>query len=46
MLNFAESKKLIGGDDLETKSMTFKAKEFQCLILTIRHIIALIDAFN
>ena len=28
MLNFAESKTFIGGDDLETESMTFKAKEF------------------
>ena len=26
ILNFAESKKFIGGDDFETKSMTFKAK--------------------
>ena len=28
MLNFAEPQKFIDGDHLETKIMTFKAKEF------------------
>ena len=41
ILNLAKSKKVIDGDDLETKSMTFKAKEFQCLIFTAEHIISL-----
>ena len=41
MLNFAESKKFIGGDDFETRSMAFKVKELWCLIFTIKHIIAL-----